>query len=125
MPADLLAVHHNSIAVTPPPPQTPLVLDVNIVHAPAITFLEGTVATGSSADVDGAAAAIGEKDKEDEYRRDIDGGAYEWVARGDGVWRQAWQGLHARAQQARDDRGRVRRGGKNMCSCAARKRRSV
>ena len=25
------------------------------------------------------AAAIGEKDKEDEYRRDIDGGAYEWV----------------------------------------------
>ena len=26
---------------------------------------------------------------------------------GDGVGRQAWQGLHARAQQARDDRGRV------------------
>ena len=36
------------------------------------------MATGSSADVDGAAAAIDEKDKEDEYRRDIDGGA-EWV----------------------------------------------
>ena len=101
MPADLLAVHHN-----PPPPQLRalqmqpgvrrhaqaredargdallampkgmLVLDVNIVHAPAVAFLEGTVATGSSADVDGAAAAIGEKD---EYRHDIDGGAYEWV----------------------------------------------
>ena len=56
-----------------------LVLDVNIVHAPAVAFLEGTVATGSSADVNGAAAAIGEKDKEGEYRRDIDGGAYEWV----------------------------------------------
>ena len=60
-------------------PQGMLVLDVNIVHAPAVAFLEGTVATGSSADVDGAAAAIGEKDKEDEYRRNIDGGAYEWV----------------------------------------------
>ena len=60
-------------------PKGMLVLDVNIVHAPAVAFLEGTVATGSSADVDGAAAAIGEKDKEDEYRRDIDGGAYEWV----------------------------------------------
>ena len=60
-------------------PKGMLVLDVNIVHAPALAFLEGTVATGSSADVDGAAAAIGEKDMEDEYRRDIDGGAYEWV----------------------------------------------
>ena len=60
-------------------PEGMLVLDVNIVHAPAVAFLEGTVATGSSANVDGAAAAIGEKDKEDEYRRDIDGGAYEWV----------------------------------------------
>ena len=29
--------------------------------------------------MDGVAAAIGEKDKEDKYRRDIDGGAYEWV----------------------------------------------
>ena len=60
-------------------PKGMLVLDVNIVHAPVLAFLEGTVATGSSADVDGAAAAIGEKDKEDEYRRDIDVGAYEWV----------------------------------------------
>ena len=60
-------------------PQGMLVLDVNIVHAPAVAFLEGTVAAGSSADVDGAAAAIVEKDKEDEYRRDINGGAYEWV----------------------------------------------
>ena len=60
-------------------PKGMLVLDVNIVHAPAIAFLEGTVATGSSSDVVGAAATIGEKDKEDEYRRDIDGGAYEWV----------------------------------------------
>ena len=60
-------------------PQGMLVLDVNIVHAPAVAFLEGTVATGSSADVDGAAATIREEDKEDEYRRDIDGGAYEWV----------------------------------------------
>jgi hypothetical protein len=49
-----------------------LVLDVNIVHALAVAFLEGTVATGSSADVAGAAAAIGEKDKEDKYSRDID-----------------------------------------------------
>ena len=55
-------------------PKGMLVLDVNIVHAPAVAFLEGTVATGSSADVDGAAAAIGEKDKEDEYHRGIDGG---------------------------------------------------
>ena len=60
-------------------PQGMLVLDVNIVHAPAVAFLEGTVATDSSAGVDGAAAAIREKDKEDKYRRDIDGGAYEWV----------------------------------------------
>ena len=60
-------------------PEGMLVLDVNIVHVPAVAFLEGTMATGSSADVDGAAAAIGEKDKEDEYCRDIDGGAYEWV----------------------------------------------
>ena len=60
-------------------PKGMLVLDVNIVHAPAVAFLEGTVATGSSADVDGAAAAIGEKDKEDAFRRDIHGGAYEWV----------------------------------------------
>ena len=45
-------------------PKGMLVLDVNIVHAPAVAFLGGTVATGSSADVDGAAAAIGEKDKE-------------------------------------------------------------
>ena len=109
-------------------PKGMLVLDVNIVHAPAVAFLEGTVATGSSADVDGAAAAIGEKDKGDEYRRDIDGGAYEWVP----VGGQAEQGLHARAQQARDDRGRVRRGGEacvraprtrgTQCSACARQR---
>ena len=32
-------------------PEGMLVLDVNIVHAPAVALLEGTVATGSSADV--------------------------------------------------------------------------
>ena len=37
------------------------------------------MATGSLVDVAGAAAVIGEKDKEDESCRNIDGGAYEWV----------------------------------------------
>ena len=58
-------------------PQSMLVIDVNILHALAVTYLQGTVAAGQSAEVDGAAAAMGENNKE-EYRRDIDGGAYGW-----------------------------------------------
>ena len=59
-------------------PEGMLVIDLNVVHALAVTFLQGTVAAGKSAEVDSAAAAMGEHNKEDEYRRDIDGGAYEW-----------------------------------------------
>ena len=59
-------------------PESMLVVDVNIVHALAVTYLQGTVAARKSAEVDGAAAAMGEHNKEDEYRRDIDGAAYEW-----------------------------------------------
>ena len=55
-----------------------LVIDVNVVHAMAVTYLQGTVAAGKSAVVDGAAAAMGEHNKEDEYRHDNDGGACEW-----------------------------------------------
>ena len=55
-----------------------LVFDVNVVHALAVTYLQGTVAAGKSAEVDGAAAAMGEHNKEDGYRRDMDGRAYEW-----------------------------------------------
>ena len=58
-------------------PEGMLVIDVNVVHALAVTYLQGTVAAGKSAEVDDAAAAMGEHNKEDEYRRDIDGGAYE------------------------------------------------
>ena len=36
------------------------------------------MAAGDSAEVDGAAAAMGEHNKKDEYRREIDGGAYDW-----------------------------------------------
>jgi hypothetical protein len=36
------------------------------------------VAAGKSAKVGGEAAAMGENNKEEEVRRDIDGGAYEW-----------------------------------------------
>ena len=45
------------------------VIDVNVVHALAVTYLQGTVAAGKSAEVDGAAAAMGEHNKEDEHRR--------------------------------------------------------
>ena len=55
-----------------------LLIDVNVAHALAVTFLQGTVAASKAAVVDGAAAAMGEHNKEDEYCRDIDGGAYEW-----------------------------------------------
>ena len=56
-------------------PEGVLVVDVNVMHALAVTYLQGTVAAGKSAEVDGgAAAAMGEHNKEDEYRRDIDGG---------------------------------------------------
>ena len=53
-----------------------LVIELNIVHAPAVTYLQGTVAAGVAAEVDGAAAAMGEHNKEEEYHRDLDCGAY-------------------------------------------------
>ena len=55
-----------------------LVIDVHVVHAQAVMYPQGTLAAGKAAEVDGAAAAMGEHNKEDEIRRDIDGGAYEW-----------------------------------------------
>ena len=73
-------------------PDGMLVIDVNIVHELAITYLQGAVAAVKSAQVDGAAAVMGEHQKEDEYRRDIDGGAYDWELCGHGVSRQAGQG---------------------------------
>ena len=59
-------------------PEGVLVIDVNVVHALPVTYLQGTMAAGKSAKMDGAAAAMAEHNKEDEYRRAIDGGAYEW-----------------------------------------------
>ena len=41
-------------------------------------YLQGTVAAVKSAEVDGAAAAMGKHNKEEENRRDVDGRAYEW-----------------------------------------------
>ena len=38
-------------------PEGMLVIDVNVVHAMAVTYLQGTVAAGKSAEVDGAATA--------------------------------------------------------------------
>ena len=55
-----------------------LVIDVNVVHAPAQKYVEGTVLRGSSSAVDGAAAAMAEDNKASEYRHDVDGGAYAW-----------------------------------------------
>ena len=55
-----------------------LVIDESIVHALAVTYLQGTVAARKSAEVDGAAAAMGEPNKEDEHRLDIDGSAHGW-----------------------------------------------
>ena len=52
-----------------------LVLDVKIVYAPAQTYLTGTPAFGSSAEVDGATARLGEDLKDTEYRIDGDAGA--------------------------------------------------
>ena len=45
-------------------------------HVLAITYLQSTVATGKSAEVDGAAAAIGEHKKDEGHCRAIDCGAY-------------------------------------------------
>ena len=59
-------------------PEGMLVIVVNVAHALAETYLQGTVAAGKSAEVDGAAAAMGEHNKGDEYRHDIHGGAHEW-----------------------------------------------
>ena len=64
-------------------PEGMLVIDVSVVHALAVTYLRVTVAAGKAAEVDCAAPAMtiapmGEHSKEDEYRLDIDGGAYEW-----------------------------------------------
>ena len=47
-------------------PEGMLVIDVNVVHALAVTYLQGAVAAGKSAEMDGAAAAMGERNKEDE-----------------------------------------------------------
>jgi hypothetical protein len=55
-----------------------LVIDVNVVHAPSQSYLEGTVRRGSAAEVDGAAAAMAEDNKADQYRNDVEGGAYDW-----------------------------------------------
>ena len=41
-------------------PEGMLVVDVNIVHALAVTYVQGAVATGKSVEVDSAAAAMGE-----------------------------------------------------------------
>ena len=59
-------------------PEGMLVIDVNVVHALAETYLHGTVAAGKSEEVNGAATVMGEHNKEDEHRREIDGGAYDW-----------------------------------------------
>ena len=53
-----------------------LVLDVKVVHAPAQTYLTGAPGFGSSAEVDGAAARLGEDLKDTEYRNTVAGGAY-------------------------------------------------
>ena len=114
-------------------PQDMLVLDVNIVHAPAVAFLEGTVQWSQAHQQMWMARQ--RRSGEGQGGRVLPRHRWRRVrvgARGDGVWRQAWQGLHARAQQARDDRGRVRRGGEAcvraprargaQCSACARQR---
>ena len=83
-------------------PEGMLVTDVNIVHALAVTYLQGTVAAGKSAEVDGAAAPMGKHNKEDEYCRDIDG--LQMGAGSDVVRRQDGQGCHACHQQAGEHR---------------------
>ena len=55
-------------------PEGMLVINVKIVHAPAIAYLQGTVARGKSVEVDAATTMV-ENNKEDEHRHDIDGGA--------------------------------------------------
>ena len=59
-------------------PEGQLVVDVQYVHAPLQTYLQGSEATGSSAAVDGAAAHYAEGKKLDKYRDDVDGGAYDF-----------------------------------------------
>ena len=44
-------------------PEGMLVIDVNVVHALAVTYSQGTMAAGKSAEVDGAAAAMGEQQR--------------------------------------------------------------
>ena len=56
-------------------PEGMLAMDVNIVHSLAATYLQGTPATWTSAQVDGAAVAMGEHSKDEECSRDIDGGS--------------------------------------------------
>ena len=58
-------------------PEGMLAIAVNALHALVVTYLQCAVAAGKSAEVDGAAAAMGEHNKDVEYRCDIDGGAYE------------------------------------------------
>jgi hypothetical protein len=60
-----------------------LVMGVTIVYALVVTCLQGTVATGTPAEVGGAAAAMGEHWREDEYCCTIGGSAYDC---GVGAW---------------------------------------
>ena len=53
-----------------------LVLDFTVVHAPAQTYLTGTPAFASSAEVDDAPARLGEDLKDTEYLNNVNGGAY-------------------------------------------------
>ena len=98
-------------------PKGMLVLDVNIVHAPAVCVSSrGTVATGSSADVDGAAAAIGEKGQGGRVPPATSmAGAYEWVPvvmeSGGKLGKDSMRVL----KQARDDRGPSPTGWRSMC----------
>ena len=61
-------------------PKDMLMIDVNVVHALAVTYLQGAVAAGKSAELNVAATAMVEHNKEEEYLCDIDGGAYECEA---------------------------------------------
>ena len=85
-------------------PDGMLVIDVKAVHALAVSYLQGTVAAGKAAEVDGAAAAMGEHNKEDEYHCDIDGGACEWepvvVESGGSLGKGAMRVIHRLAKIA-------------------------
>ena len=85
-------------------PEGMLAIDVDVVLALVVTCLQGTVAAGTSAEVDGAAAAMGEHNKEDEYRRGIDGGAYKGepvVMESGGRLGKGANGCHQQAGQDR------------------------